>query len=220
MRTLAFYFEQFALISAEKQEKFARLAEEHFIEKDLDSGIARFSRDLELPFQVLGTESENTLTWLWAWAEEQTELPADLLNSSLQMREWGEREKIRECTAASVDLHSADGRIFSVVASEVCKASCYYRESYEGGALFLLLFGDAVDRQPSLDVAGLTRGFSDLMIYPFNHRNALVSYLNAKGLVFTSMGDAVACRLDSGEDLHAEFDAGGALQAINGTSVV
>lgn len=221
MRTLAFYFEQFALISAEKQEKLGRVIGEHFIEKDLDAGIARFSPDRELPFQVLGTESENTLTWLWAWAEEQTELPADLLKSSLQMREWGRQEHIRECTAASVDLNTADGRIFSLIASEVCKASCYYREAYEGGALFLLLFGDVIDRQQPLDVAGLTRGFSDLiMMYPFNHRNALISYLNAKGLAFTSRGNEIACRLDSGEDLRAEFDPAGAVQSINGTAVV
>lgn len=220
MRTLTSYFEQFALLSVERQEKFGRVIGEHFIEKDLDSGLARFSPELEFSFQVLGTESENTLTWLWAWAEEQTELPDDLLKSSLRMRAWGQQENIRECTTASVDLHIADGRIFSAIASEVCQASCYYREPYEGGALFLLLFGNAIDRQPSLDVGGLTRGFSDLMVYPFNHRNSLVSYLNAKGLTFTSSEDAVTCRLDSGEDLRAEFDAAGAVQSINGKSLV
>jgi drug/metabolite transporter (DMT)-like permease len=56
------------------------------------------------------------------------------------LRAWGEKEGLQEFTLPSVDLDRADGTMLSLIASEVCKASGYYRDPYEGGALFLLLF--------------------------------------------------------------------------------
>jgi hypothetical protein len=152
MSTLKTYLEKSGLISLEKQERLAGLIGDHTVELDLDAGLVRFSGSFEFPFQVLGTESDNTLTWLWAWAEEQTEVPGDLMRAALEMKEWGAQAGVTECTRPSVDLNEADGHVLSLIASEVCRASCYYHDAYEGGGLFLLLFGQAIDRQPSLNV--------------------------------------------------------------------
>ena len=57
-------------------------------ELDPDAGKLRFN-GLEFPMQVLGTESDNTLIWLWAWADEHTEVPAGLLQSAIELRNWG-----------------------------------------------------------------------------------------------------------------------------------
>lgn len=212
-------FEQYALVSLEKQEKFSRLIGEHHWELDLDSGMVRFN-DLRFPFQVLGTESENTLTWLWAWANEQTEIPENLLESSLQLRAWGEREGIPEFISPSVDLNRADGHMFSLIASEVCRASAYYRGPYEGGAVLFLVFGEAIDRQPTFDLLALTRQFTNLIsVYEFNHKNALLSYFRLKGLASVEKDRSVTATLESGEDMTAEFDEAGRLLSINGNIV-
>ena len=159
MNPLTDHLEQNALVSLEKQEKFIRVAAEDIAEMDLDAGVLRFP-DFQFPFQVLGTESDNSLSWLWAWADEQTEVPEELLRCSLQMKSWGEKEGIDACVVPSVDLHTADGIVFSLIASAVCEASCYYHDAYQGGGLFLLLFGDIIDRQPGFSVATLSRQFS------------------------------------------------------------
>lgn len=217
MSRLKDYLEKYALLSMERQEKFNRLAGEHSMEVDLDAGAIRITGGLEFPFQVLGTESHNTLTWLWAWAEEQTEIPADLLRSSLEMKAWGEKERIPECTMPSVDLNRADGHVLSMIASEVCHASCYYHDPYEGGALFLLLFNDAIDRQPSLDSAGLIGRLSHLVsLYEFNHLNAVRSYFLHKGLPLTEHATFIVARTEQGEDLRANFDSTGRLLSVNG----
>lgn len=217
MASLTSYLEEYGLLSLEKQEKLARVVGEHSLELDLDAGLVRFSSGLELSFQILGTESDNTLTWLWAWADEQTEVPADLLRSSLQMKAWGEKEGIPECTMPSVDLNKADGHMLSMIASEICEASCYYQDAYEGGALFLLLFGGAVDRQPSLDADGLARQFSNMISFcEFNHANAFRSYLRRKNLTITEHGTFIVSELDSGEDVRANFDREGRLLTFNG----
>jgi hypothetical protein len=79
MAKITEYLELYALISLEKQEKFDRLIGEHTMELDVDTGTIRFSNGLAVPFQVLGTESGNTLTWLWAWSDEQPDMPDHLL---------------------------------------------------------------------------------------------------------------------------------------------
>ncbi len=220
MDTLTEYLETYALVSLEKQEKLSKLIGEHMVDIDYDSGTVRFIGSYEFPFQVLGTESDNTLTWLWAWADEQMEIPSGLMTSSLQLKAWGEKNGVREFTLPAVDLGNADGRVLSLISSGVCEASCYYREDFEGGALFLLLFDKTIDRQPGFDVAGLSRQFSDLIaLYELNHRNAFVSYCRAKGLPFTEQGTVMDLELESAEQVRLEFDLDGKLKTINGTKL-
>src|SRR5512143_1441503 len=89
------YLERYALLSLEKQDKLESLIGAHLHELDLDAGTIRFDA-LQFPVQVVGTESYNTLTWLWAWADEQAELPANLIQSAVQLRSWGTEADIPE----------------------------------------------------------------------------------------------------------------------------
>ncbi len=221
MNALTNYLEKYALVSLEKQEKLARMIDGQMVaDLDLDGGRIRFSEGPEFRFQVLGTESDNTLNWLWAWADEQEDIKPDLLTSALQMKAWGEKAGIPEFTAPSVDLEKADGHIFSLISSGVCEASCYYQDSYDGGASFLLLFGGELERKPGFDVAGLFRQFSDLTaLHEFNHRNAFASYLQAKGLLVTEQGTVMDLELDSGEQVRLEFDQAGSLKTMNNRSL-
>ncbi len=217
MKTFTEHLEQSALLSLEKQSKLAGMTGEYLHELDLDAGMIRFSRDLAFPIQVLGTESDNTLTWLWAWAEEQTDIPEGLVHSSLQLRNWGMREGVREFTLPSVDLDQADGNAIALVSTQIAGASSYFRDSYEGGAAYYLVFDKSIDSRPSLDRAGLLRHLTDLFFrYELNHRNVLLSYLQEKGLSPVSKGLFITCELDSGERVTAEFDEAGKLRVWNG----
>ncbi len=216
--TLQAYLEKYALLSLEKQDKLESLVAEHMHELDLDAGKIRFE-NFEFPVQVIGTESDNTLTWLWAWAEEQTEVPVGLLQSAIQLRTWGGGEDIPEFSVPSVDLNRADGNVMAMIGAEVCRASCYYRDDYEGGAVFMLLFDRMIDNQPSFDRARLLLRFSDLISrYDLNHRNVVLSYLTLKGLSPAEQRDLISCELESGERLSAEFDEAGRLVMVNGAA--
>ena len=221
MNSITEYLEQFALHSLEKQDKLALLVGDYAYDLDLDTGKIRFNDGLEISFQVLGTESDNTLIWLWAWAEEQTEeLPADLHLASRELRDWGSRKGVREFTLPSVDLHKADGHVLSMIACELCNASCYFRDAYEGGSAYLLFFDKRIDAQPSFDLSRLSRRFLDLISrYELNHRKTLLSYLRIKKLLFAETGAAITCELDSGERLSAEFDDAGKLMQLNGATI-
>lgn len=215
--TLQACLEQYALISLEKRDKLERLVSEHIYELDLDTRTIRFSNGLEIPYQVLGTESDNTLTWLWAWAEEQTEVPMTLLSAAFKLKDWGEREGIREFTSPSVDIDQADGYAIALVSAQICKASSFYRDDYEGGAAFLLLFDERIDGQPSFDRARLMQQFSELISrVELNHRNTLLSYFLLKGLYPAEQGSLVSCELENGERVIAEFDESGRIITLNG----
>ena len=221
MNTLTEYLEQFALRSLEKQDKLALLLGDYAYDLDLDAGKIRFNDSLEVSFQVLGTESDNTLIWLWAWANEQTEeIPVDLNLASRELRDWGSRKGVQEFTLPSVDLHKADGHVLSMIACELCNAGCYFRDAYEGGSAFLLLFDKRIDAQPSFDLSRLSRRFLDLISrYELNHRKTLLSYLRIKKLSLAETGPAITCELDSGERLSAEFDDAGNLTQLNGAMI-
>lgn len=210
------YLEQFALAALEKQDKLDLLLGEQLHELDLDAGKIRFN-DRSIPVQVIGTESDNTLTWLWAWADEQTEIPSSLLQSAIQLRNWGGNANLTEFIRPSVDLDRVDGNAIAMIASQVCKASCFYRDAYEGGAVYHLLFDQAIDSRLPFDRARLLFRISDLFSrYDLNHKNTIIAYCRTAGLPHIVESNVVNCALDSGERMVAEFDEQGRLRMFNG----
>jgi hypothetical protein len=217
--TLQEFLQQYALLSLEKQDKLESLIDEQLHELDPEAGKVRFG-EFEFSMQILGTESGNTLTWLWAWADEHTEVPASLLQSAIELRNWGAGEGIKEFTMPSVDLNRVDGHTVAMIGAEVCKASCYYQDSYEGGAVFLLLFDRIIDSQPSFDRERLVARMADLFSrYDLNHRNTLLSYLTLKGLSPIAERNLISCELGTGERLNVEFDESGRLMTVNGAPI-
>jgi len=215
MSTINEYLERFALISLEKQAKFERLVGEHFAEFDLDAGILTINNDLALPYQVLGTQSDNSLSWLWAWSEEHAEFQPEHLTAAMQLKEWG--SDLAEFSLPEVDIERADGMMISLIAAEVCKASCYYRDAYEGGSVFVLLAGAGIDRQPSFELSGFLKAFSELASrYDLNHRNVLRSYFQMKGLPFVEDDDTITGKLESGEEVRMTFERSGNIMTLNG----
>jgi hypothetical protein len=220
MSSVIDHFEKIALVSLEKQDGLFRRLGEHIMELDLDTGMARFNADVAFPFQFLGTESDNSLTWLWAWADEQPEVSEELLRSARDLRTWGAREGVTEFTTPSIDLNRADGTMLSLIASGICAASGYYRDPYEGGALFILLYGVDSGRRPEFDRTGLIGAMKDIVSrYDFDHRKALLSYFRMKNLPCSGTGDAVNAELAGGERFVALFDHAGQVVTINGESV-
>jgi len=220
MGTITEYLEQYALAALEKQDKLGLIIGEHGYTLDLDAGKIRINETIEFPIQVLGTESDNTLTWLWAWADEQTEVPIELLSASLQAKKWGEQKGVLEFTVPSVDLNRADGNALAMIAVEICQASCFYRDAFEGGAAFVLIFDKRIDAKPSFDLSRLSRHFLDLVSrYELNHRNLFASYLRARGLSIADTGPLITTALNTGELLSAKFDSAGRILLLNGEAI-
>ncbi len=160
--------------------------------------------------QILGTESHETNTWLWAWANAASNLSPLLIHASLEMKRFGEEQAIPELTQPKLAL-SADnnGHVLSMIASGICNADAYYHGPYDGGAVFLLIKDDNFPRSTEYLLAHLPHAFptkQSRLSQSLTIGSALTSYLDQCGILYRSEGNAVIVE-EAGETvLTATFD--------------
>lgn len=87
---------------------------------DLKQGLLSFQDRYSWRIQILGTESTRGNTWLWAWANVASNLPPNLIEASLQLREFGKEHGIPEFTEAKLSLDQIDGHTIALIASGIC----------------------------------------------------------------------------------------------------
>ena len=85
--------EAFAGIAFQKQHNLAEIIGNNDWNADLTSGIVTFG-DFEAPIQILGTYSYESETWLWAWANTQSELSAEITQQANALKIFGEKQNI------------------------------------------------------------------------------------------------------------------------------
>ena len=95
-------FSRYLATSFDKQLYLAELVEGLDWHLDLATGILSFGDRYAWRVQLLGTEAEETHTWLWAWANEASNIPPSLLQSASQMKALGEEHHIAEIHDAHV----------------------------------------------------------------------------------------------------------------------
>ncbi len=198
---------QQAILSLRRQLHLADLIGErswHF-----DTGQLSFGNDLHWQAEILGTESDATNTWLWSWANTGSNLPAALIESSLQMKQLGEQENIREFIEPQLPLtDEINGHVLSMIASGVCDANAYYRAPYEGGAAFLLIKDPEFPRCKEHPLARIATVFPQaIAAFSINdHKLALTSYLEQCGIAYESSDQAVVVKEGIDPVLTALFD--------------
>ncbi len=212
-------FEEHAATSLDKQFALSQVIGDADWQLDLDAGTISFGPGLTFPVQVLGTESEYSHTWLWGWANTQSNLPAHLLQAAYQLRELGTRERVPELTDAEMDLAQVTGHEIAMVASGICRADCYYRGPYAGGAVFVLIDAPIVRQHSDTSPLHLISVFNQLIsTFAMDHRRALVAYLIYKGYTPTATTTGLDAIAPDGAVLHARFDSLGRLPELT-TSV-
>ena len=169
-------------------------------------------QELELAVQVLGTESDEDASWLWAWANPAAGLPARMLAAALELKALGEREGIPEISRAEVPFgHGVDAGRIAAVASGVCRAGCFYRAPYPGGAIFMLIkdakFRRFVTRPLPRIKRILPMFLSDTPVE--DARGFYLHYLAFYRLTVKVDGPRVTATLGSAEPLVAVFDPPG-----------
>jgi hypothetical protein len=180
-----------------------------------------FGHEYAFKVQLLGTEGDAAGTWLWSWANEASGIPAPLLKSAEQLRQYGQQHDIRELVDAEIPLDEFhNGHYFSLLASGLLKANGYYRGPYQGGALFMLIDDPdfpADDRDP---MQRITFTFPQLIsaITLSDHRTAFVGYAQAHQLAVTddASSDTVQVQAPNGQTIEATFDSNRRLLNLEG----
>ncbi|WP_182871493.1 DUF6882 domain-containing protein [Rhodopirellula sp. JC639] len=199
-------------VSFAKQIAFADLIGERNWGVSMSEGVATFGTDLSFPIQLLGTEADGDASWLWAWANEQSNLPPNLLKACNECYDLGSTQQVPEFTDRSFSQNIADGHMIALVASGLHPNCCYYRGPYDGGALFFLVCDvprDVVGPvAPERAVTVMTEVISQFEI---NHRDMADSFLRSQGFTLQPAGNRLDARRDK-DSLTVTFDS---MQRIN-----
>jgi hypothetical protein len=167
--------------------------------------------DYAFPIQVIGTQTTENPSWLWAWANTGSPISKKLLKSATQTQKYGEKHKILELTTAEVPLSRLNGHFFAIVASGICKADAYFAAPYDRGAAFLLVDWGKLRNYPVSPLARATftipRGISTVPIP--DHRLAIREYLSVLGLVAQEQSDALIVQVTDTPVLRIDFDEHG-----------
>ncbi|WP_229075610.1 DUF6882 domain-containing protein [Actinoplanes sp. DH11] len=209
-------FAQHVATAYGRQLALADLIGERDWQLDLTEGVATFGGELRYPIQLLGTESHSTETWLWAWANTGSNLPAPLVHLSEWMREYGRQTGVAELTEASFPLDRADGARLALIASGLT-GRCYYRGPYDGGAVFFHLEGlpPEVTAPVSPERAFLVLG-QVIQTFPVDHRSVLRAFLHQQGWSVEESPELVVGRHPGGSEMRVDLDEQGRISRVSG----
>lgn len=179
---------------------------------DLEAGTLTFDDDISFRIQIIGTESEHSNTWLWAWANETSGIPAERLIAAEAVRAFGEQHGVHELIAAQLPLDAiVFGHNLLTIVAGVLNANGYYRAPYEGGAAFLLIDDPdypPFDPDPMIRVPlYFPQVIANLPVT--DHRTAFEHYLYYYDLAVERGEQEIVGRNDAGRALVGQFDAAG-----------
>ena len=218
MTTFQTLFEEHAAASLDKQWALSEVIGDAGWQLDLDTGTISFGPTLTFPIQILGTESEYSNTWLWSWANTESNLPPRLIQASLQLRELGTAERIAEFADAQLDLEQIGGHQIALAAAGICQSDCYYRGPYEGGAVYVLIDAPIVGQQRKDSPVRVINVFNQLIsTFALDHRRALTAFLRQKGYTLTETKTDIEATAPDRSSLRATFDQRGRLVEMNTT---
>ena len=205
---VASLFSLHAIASFQKQMRIAKLVGKLDWGFAMDSGLLSFSGKHHFAAQVLGTESEGAQTWLWAWANTASGIPAPLLKAALKLKEIGGQRGLVSFAAPELPLSMADGFVYAMIASGLFGQHGYYRGTYDGGGIYLLITDPRFPAGPAQDATGamttITKAIASLPIP--DHQRAIAGYFRWLGWPCTSSGNRMRAVAPDGQTLMIEFD--------------
>lgn len=185
---------------------------------DMNEGTLAFTKEsgevlAKCPVQVLGTESKESNTWLWAWANPQSNIPAALLQGVKKVKEAAARENLPLFGAESGFLLEYErlGTELAVICTGYLGMFTYYACAYEGGAMYC-----AIERCPEAERIPRTALLVNRVIFTaittleVSHRQAVTAYL---GEPIAHTGDEFTWKAGTGE-VKVRFDEQGRITKL------
>jgi hypothetical protein len=198
--------ERYGAIVLEKQISFGDLIGDRGWDVDVSKGTISFGQDLSFPMQIMGTISHAAQTWLWAWANTQSNLPESIIQDSLMLKKYGEENDIPLLSNRSFDFTKEELHLMGTIASGLTEASGYYICDYGQGAMIVTVKSPLIDQENVDSALRMSTVFSQLISqFDMNHQNAFKFYLMAKGYTLSEKGNTVS-GINNGQSIAGEFD--------------
>ncbi|MDA3613810.1 DUF6882 domain-containing protein [Polluticaenibacter yanchengensis] len=198
--------ERYGGIALDKQIDFGEIIGNNNWNVDMQQGIISFGPNLVFPIQVLGTIAHSSQTWLWAWANTMSGLPPNLIEQSLQLKKYGEDNGISLLSNHTFHFTKDKLHLLGMMASGMFHSSGYYIADYGQGAMLVTIKDSRIDKERTENHHRILTVFPQLISqFDMNHKNALKSYLDAKGYSYTEKENTVTGTKNQ-NTLTAQFD--------------
>lgn len=208
--------ERYGGIAFDKQIDIAEVIGENSWSLDMINCEISFGDNLVIPFQILGSFSRSTNSWLWSWANTQAEMANDSLEHAFKLKKYGEENnidflKIDHFEASNIDLH-----LIGLTASGMMKSSGYYIADYGKGAMVFTLKSDVVDKISRNEHERILTVFPQLISdFDVDHKIALKYYLEEKDYKISEEKRKIT-GVKGANQITAEFDKDNILTKLNG----
>lgn len=198
--TLQDAFDTYAVAAWDKQMRLNDLVGKADWELDVEAGKLSFSNGPTWTIQILGSESFQSDTWLWAWANTKSGLPDALLRMAQQVREFGEQHDIDELIQPDIPLDWGDSHLLGSIAVGLCGAEAYYRCTHSAGAVCVLIRDDSYPPPQESPLSKLPELFFDAInnLDIRNHRLALTSFLRQHRATVQESAEHIEAQLPTG----------------------
>ena len=208
--------EKYGGIALEKQLHFGEIVGDLSWNVDMQAGEISFGDKFVFPFQILGTFSHSSESWLWAWANERSGIPEKLMKQALTLQKYGQDIEIDLLRNSEFDAEKTDLHLIGSIASGMFNASGYYLANYGQGTMCVTIKSDKIDSSYENNHYSTMTVFQQLIsLFEMNHKNALLNYLSAKGYETKEEGNILTGSKD-GKVITAEFDDLSRLTKLNG----
>jgi hypothetical protein len=157
---------------------------------------------------VLGSEAPGPGTWLWSWANTQSDFPAHATRHALKLREYGERHRVPQLSSPETPLDAWSSLQLAVVAVGILDTSGYYLAD-AGHATVVLVIDDASLQRPSAPFLPtlVTVINGTISAVPVNHRAAIEHYLRARGFTLTAAHRRLTAHHAEAGEIVVTFDS-------------
>lgn len=185
---------------------------------DLKNRTIRFGKN-EFECGIIGSESYQSNTWLWGWANTESGLPE--LSYAPARRAKRNLPDCEEMTTAKFsldELHSGHNLAMTTVGAAE-KNACYYRCPYNGGAVFVQINGlpeEIFAPAPLFDIANQI--VKIIGSFYCDHRLLCAGMLHQNGYEFEAVENTITASDGTGT-LRIELENVGELCRISGINI-
>lgn len=208
--------EEYAGIAFEKQYNLSEVVGDNNWQIDMNEKTLSFGDDIHFPMQIIGSYAFDSETWLWAWANEGSNIPTDLLQEANALKQFGEEHNIEFLTMAEYKIEPTDVHALGLIASGKFDSSAYYAGNYGNGIILVTIKDPSIESITYNEHTRILSVIPELTsIFAVNHKRTVENYLLAKEYSINEEINKLSAQ--KGENtLIAEFDEYDRLLNING----
>ncbi|GHT41828.1 hypothetical protein FACS189443_4110 [Planctomycetales bacterium] len=138
-------FDRFGVLAFERQCDLQELIQGEDWNLDINKGEITFGKKIRAEIQLIGSFAQSNKSWLWSWANEESDVPQSRLLQSLRLKEIGESNGIPQFTTPCFDTEKIVGHLFAMIASGLFGASGYYPAGFGNGHVFATISSPQID---------------------------------------------------------------------------